>query len=385
MLTAETVRPADLTVKDRAAWMALRGSAEAFQSPLLGPDFAEMVARVRPDAAVAVIRQGGKPVGFLPHHRRPHGLARPIGAPFSDYHGLVAEPGLDGATALKLTGLREYRFSALVDPHGAFGTVDEAGQEGFAIALERRDGAGAEHLEALRAASPKRFKNVRRLDHKLEREVGPVALISPDHDRASFDTMFAWKRAQFLRTGMTDVFSVPWARSLMSRLFEAREGRLRGQMITLQVGGRPAVMHFGVREGERYHPWIASQDEALAAYSPGQVFLWRTVEAMPSMGLYWYDLAAGHDHYKTPYASRTVPIGEGSVRTAPGLEAEAWRLAETAFGLSGVSRVRRRLDQIASVELTLEGRLRGLAQAVAARAKREASRPSSRNPLSAES
>ncbi len=384
MLTAETVRPADLTAKDRAAWMALRGSADAFQSPLLGPDFAEMVGRVRADAAVAVIRRSGRAIGFLPHHRRPQGLARPIGAPFADYHALVAEPGLDGIAALKLSGLREYRFSALVDPHGAFPKGEAPNEEAYAIALERGEAGGADHLEALRAGSPKRFKNVRRLDHKMEREVGPVALISPDHDRSTFDMMFAWKRAQFLRTGLTDVFSAPWARGLMGRLFEAREGRLRGQMITLQVAGRPAVMHFGVREGDRYHPWIAAQDEALAAYSPGQVFLWRAIEAMPSMGLYWYDLAAGHDHYKTPYASRTIPIGEGSVRIAPGLEAEAWRLAETALGVGGVSRIRRRLDQIVSVELTLEGRLRGLAQAVAMRAKREAARPS-RNPISAES
>lgn len=379
MLTAQTVRPQDLTARDRAAWMALRASAEVFQSPLLGPDFAAAVAAVRSDAAVAVIRKDGKAVGFLPHHRRPHGLARPIGAPFSDYHALVAEPDLDGLQALKLAGLREYRFSALLDPHNAFG--QEATAEGaYAIAIGPGESAGADHLEALRAGSPKRFKNVRRLDHKLQREVGPVALIAPDRDRAAFDAMLAWKRAQFHRTGMTDVFAPKWATGLMTRLFEQGEGRLKGLMITLQVAGKPAVMHFGIREDDRYHPWIASQDETLAAYSPGQVFLWRAIEAMPSLGLRWYDLAAGHDHYKTPYASRTVPIAEGQVRTAPGLEAEAWRLAEVAIGVGGAARVRRRLDQIASVELTLNGRLRGLAQAVAMRARRDASRPRTQIP-----
>ncbi|MDP9102724.1 MAG: GNAT family N-acetyltransferase [Pseudomonadota bacterium] len=377
MLTAETVRPQDLTAKDCAAWSALRGSAEAFQNPLLSPEFAEAVAKVRPDVAVAVIRRDGKAVGFLAHHRRPGGLARPIGAPFSDYHGLVAEPGLDGVQALRLAGLREYRFTALVDPHGAFGAAEQSADDAYAIAIGAGDTAGVDHMEALRAASPKRFKNVRRLDHKLEREVGPVELVAPDQDRATFETMFAWKREQFARTGLTDVFAPAWTRQLMTNLLQTREGRLRGMMITLQVAGKPVVMHFGVREGERFHPWIAAQDEALAAYSPGQIFLWRAVEAMPSLGLRWYDLAAGHDHYKTPYASRTVPIAEGQVRTAPGMEAEVWRLAETALGVGGVARVRRRLDQIASVELTLNGRLRGLAQAVATRAKREAARPAS--------
>ncbi|MFX8637282.1 hypothetical protein ABTM28_21410, partial [Acinetobacter baumannii] len=76
--------PADLAPADRAAWAALRALAEPFQSPLFSLEFAEAVAEVRADAAVAVLRRDGRTVGFLPHHRRPGGLARPIGAPFAD-------------------------------------------------------------------------------------------------------------------------------------------------------------------------------------------------------------------------------------------------------------------------------------------------------------
>jgi CelD/BcsL family acetyltransferase involved in cellulose biosynthesis len=381
MLIAETVRPDALTAKDRATWSALRGTAEAFQNPLFSPEFAEAVGRVRSDAAVAILRRDGRPVGFLAHHRRPHGLARPIGAPFSDYHGLVAEPGVDGIEALRLAGLREYRFSALVDPHGAFHGVQSNAEASYAIAIGPGEAAGVEYMEALRAASPKRFKNLRRLTNKLQRERGRLALAAPDQDRDTFETMFAWKRAQFARTGLTDVFAPAWTRKLMGSLLQTREGQLCGMMMTLRVAGRPAVMHFGVREGERFHPWVAAQDEALTDYSPGQIFLSRAVEAMPSLGLRWYDLAAGHDHFKTPFASRTVSIAEGQVRIAPSLEAEAWRLAEIALGVGGVARARRRLDQIAAVELTLEGRLRSFAHALAMRARREASRVGRAQPV----
>ncbi len=377
MLTAETVRPSDLGPRDLAAWAALRDSAEAFQSPLLGPDFARAVGRVRSDAAVAVIRRDGRAIGFLPHHRRPGGLARPIGAPLSDYHALIAEPGLSGLEAMRLGGLREYRFSGLIDPHGAFprASGSTALVDAHAIAIGPGADAGAEHLETLRSASAKRFKNLRRIDHKLEREMGPVALVGPDRDPAVFAALMSWKRAQFRRTGLTDVFAAEWIHRLVRRLFDDGEGRLSGLMITLQVSGRPAAAHFGVREGDRYHPWIASHDPALDAYSPGQVFLWRAIEAMPALGLRWYDLAAGHDHYKIPYASRTLQLAEGRLRTVPGLDAEAWRLAETVFGVGGVSRARRRLDQIAAVELTFEGRLRSMVEAVATHGRREASRP----------
>ena len=376
MLTADIIRPDALTPQDRAAWMGLRAATPAFASPLLGPDFAEAVGAVRSDAAVAVFRKHGRAIGFLAHHRRPNGLARPIGSPFSDYHALIAGPDLEASQALRLAGLREYRFAALIDPWGAFPTANTRSDQGHTIVLgSRGESAGADYLEALRAGSPKRFKNVRRLDHKLERELGPVALVSPDHDPAAFDAMFAWKRAQFARTGLHDVFAPAWTQRLMRSLFQRREGPLQGLMITMTVAGGPVVMHFGVREGERFHPWIASHDPALAAFSPGQTFLWRAIEAMPSMGLKVYDLAAGHDHYKTPFASDKVPLLDGALRLAPGLEGSAWRLAESALGVSGAGRLRRRMDQIASVELTLAGRVKGLVHAVANRARRDESRP----------
>ena len=373
MLSAETIRPSDLSGKDRAAWLSLRDSAETFQSPLLGPDFAAAVGRVRADAAIAIIRRDGRAVGFLPHHRRPHGLARPIGAPLSDYHALIAEPGLDGVEVLRLAGLREYRFSSLLDPHDAFRTASGA-LESHAIAIGAGANAATDYLERLRSGSPKRFKNLRRLEHKLERESGLVALLAPDRDPAAFNTLMTWKHAQFRRTGLTDVFAAPWVRALTRRLHEASEGRLSGLMISLQVAGRPAAAHFGVREGERFHPWIAAHDESLAAYSPGQIILWRAIEAMPALGLRWYDLSTGHDHYKAPFASLAVPVAEGRTRTAPGLESEVWRAAELVLGAGGVSRVRRRLDQIAALEPTLEGRLVSLVGAIAAHGRREQAR-----------
>ncbi len=375
MLTAEIIRPDALAPKDRAAWQGLRTMTPAFASPLLGPDFAEAVGAVRSDAAVAVFRKDGRAVGFLAHHRRPNGLARPIGSPFSDYHALVAGPDLKAGDALRLAGLREYRFAALIDPYGAFNSAATGKDEGHAIVVDGSSpAAGADYLEALRAGSPKRFKNVRRLDHKLEREVGAIALRAPDHDPATFEAMFVWKREQFVRTGLHDVFAPVWTRRLMRALFERREGPLQGLMITMTVANKPAVMHFGVREGAHFHPWIASQDPPLAAWSPGQTFLWRAIDAMPQMGLKVYDLAAGHDHYKTPFASNAIPLSEGALRLAPGLEGGAWRLAERALGAQGAGRLRRRMDQIASVELTLAGRVKGLVHAVAARARREETR-----------
>lgn len=368
MLKADTFHPRDLSPSDQDAWRALQAAHGDFANPILGPDFARAVGEVREDARVSVFRRDGRALGFLAYHLRPSGFIRAIGAPFSDYHALVAEPGLGAAEALSAAGLTAFRFTGLLDPHAAFEVTSQV--EAFAITL---DGSAEAYLEALRAASPKRFKNYRRLDHKLDREVGTLRIVAPDHDPATFERLIAWKRDQFTRTGVHDVLAADWTCRLMRQLFETREGPLHGLMITLHAGDRLVAGHFGVRSGDYFHPWIASTDPELTAWSPGQIFLSRAIAAMPDLGLATYDLGASHEHYKRPYALHTRMIGEG-LATAATAQGRVAQLSEQAWVLAGgtgagpVARLRRRLDSIAAAELSLAGRARGLATAIVARA-----------------
>jgi CelD/BcsL family acetyltransferase involved in cellulose biosynthesis len=369
MLSAEIFHPADLPTAEIAAWRGLCDTRPDFASPLLGPDFAAAVGAVRADARVAVLRRDQRTVGFLAYHQRPGGLARPIGAPLSDYHALVAEEGVGIGEALAAAGLAAFRFSGLVDPARAFAGLDAAQKDAFVIAL---DGTAEDYLEALRAASAKRFKNYRRLDHKLDREVGELRIVAPDTDQGAFDQLIGWKRDQLARTGGQDFLRPAWTRDLMAGLFERRDGDFQGLMVNLYAGDRLVAGHFGVRLGQTYHPWIASTDPELAAWSPGQIFLLRAIAAMPDLGLTTYDLGPGHEHYKRPYALSTRTLSEG-VATAASPRGRAALAAEAAWALAGahragpVSRLRRRLDAIATVELSLAGRARGLAAALASR------------------
>ncbi|MDP1737020.1 MAG: GNAT family N-acetyltransferase [Caulobacter sp.] len=372
MISATTVHPSNLSPVEVAAWEALIAAQPVFGNPLLGPDFARAVGAVRPDARVAVYRRGERIIGFLAHHRRPGGMARPLGAPLSDYHGLVAaaDSGLDGPTALALAGLNAFRFTGLVDPHGVFAGSAAPASPGYAIAL---DGSAETYLEGLRAASAKRFKNWRRLDHRLEREVGEIRFEASD-DPAVHDQLMAWKRAQLVRTGVADFMRPDWTRRLLAG-FAAAEGPLRGLTLTLWAGDQIAAGHFGVVKNGWYHPWIASTNPDLAAFSPGQTFLMRAIAAMPDLGLTTYDLGPSHDHYKRHYAAPTAQVGEGTAaastpagKLAGGRE-RIWTLAG-ARGEGMVASLRRRLDAIAVTELSTAGRLRGFADAVAAQPRR---------------
>lgn len=360
MLTAKTFHPRDLTAAQTENWRALAATHPDFASPLLAPGFAQAVGAVRDDARVTLWKRDGGIVGVLAYHLRPGAYARPIGAPLSDYHALIAEPGLDGAEALAVAGLAAYRFTGLVDPHGLFAAGGQV--DGYAIDIH---GDAEGYLEALRAASPKRFKNYRRLDHKLSREVGEVSL-RPASDPADFALMLAWKRDQIVRTGVHDFLAPQWIERLLASLFETRTGDFQGLMLGLYAGERLIAAHFGVRQGGVYHPWIAANDPAMAEWSPGQIFLSRAIAAMPALGLATYDLGLGHDHYKRPFVRTPRVLGEGVATTGrrAALAERAWTLAG-ARGEGPVGRLRRRLDVIAAVELSLADRARGLALALA--------------------
>ena len=380
ILRAEVVRPAGLSEAECAAWTRMQAAHPAFGDPLFGVPFARAVGAVLDDAYVAVYRRGERIVGFLAHHRRPSGFARPIGAPFCDYHGLISEPGevLDGGQALAAAGLRALRCTGLVDPHGVFGA--EVGDPAPTYAITLDTGADA-YLEALRVASPKRFKNYRRLEHKLEREVGKIELVVDDVSDDDFQRLIDWKRDQARRTGAHDFLGPTWTRRLMRNLFATRGEAFGGLMIMLRAGGQPVAAHFGPRQGDWYHPWIAASDPAFDAWSPGHIFLTRAIAAMPDLDLRTYDLGVGHDHYKRPFCLTTGEIRVGLARSrslagqTAGVVNRVLDFAAPAGGLA-LARLRRRLDQIAAVEHSAGGRVRGILDAVAGGARRAASRPS---------
>jgi CelD/BcsL family acetyltransferase involved in cellulose biosynthesis len=373
MIEAEVLRPSELSPADAEAWRALARAQPAFVNPLLGPDFAQAVGRVRSDARVAVWRRDGQAIGFLPFHRRPRGYSRPIGAPISDHHALVSTGDfpLKGPEALQAAGLSAYRHTGLVDPFGLFGPAD-AVHVSHTVRLEQPAG---EFLERLRAASAKKFKNWRRLEHKLARDIGEVRLVGPDPSEATFQQLFDWKREQLKRTGGHDFVSPEWTGRLFRNLFDLREGEFRGLMLGLYAGDRLVCGHFGVRLGGVYHPWIAAADPELAPLSPGQLFLLRAIGAMDDLGLTTYELGPGHDHYKQAFASAHLEIADG-LATAAGRSGRAARQAERVWAIAGSSRdsmaqrLRRRLEVIAAAETTLVGRTRGFAQAIAGQARR---------------
>lgn len=377
MLTCERVPAGELSPQDIALWHTMQKATPAFRSPLLSPEFAALVASVREDVRVIVVRRKGRTVGFLPVHIRPGSFARPAGAPFSDYSALITEPlpGLRIGEVLRAARIHSYQAIGLVDPYNVFGDAPGGEpDEAFAINLAREDLANN--------AFKKVLKNIRRLTRHIEEAHGPVRFIVGDRDPARFEAMIALKRRQTVDTGIHDFLAAPWVQHLFERLRTAPESGLHGLMVTMMAGDKPVLHHFGVRLGDRAHPWVSSYDPAFSAYSPGQIFLNDCVEPLRAAGLSYYDLSTGDQKYKAIFSNTQFPVRHARVYSdAPParLQARLDRLSLDARKAMGpridqaFGRLNRRLDHIATLELDALSRVRGVAHAFSSVSRRRRS------------
>ncbi|MCA8901471.1 MAG: GNAT family N-acetyltransferase [Hyphomonas sp.] len=353
------LHPSDLQPDQAAAWMALCLAHEDYRSPLLMPDFAKLAAKGRPDARVALISDSQGLACVFAFYKRALGKAWPIGAPFCDYAALVmrADADLDLPEILALAGVSSFSTQSLLDPWDRFTNLRRAPVETHVIRLGGEDPAA--YLESRRRAFAKRFKNFRRLEGRMLKDGHAPQLRWGALDTATKEALFSIKSSQFRQNGLVDIIQA----SRSGAILDGVAASPAGFQVSLWAGDRLVAGHFGPRQGEAFHPWIAAYDPAFSEYSPGNLFLMRAIAAMGEMGLTTYDLADGSDHYKKYFANahRTIWTVEATV---PGIAGAchgalhgALRAAGGPAAASPVNRLRRRLAHGAMCEAHLPARV----------------------------
>ncbi len=335
----ETVRAGGLGGRDRARWAELQaGLGQDWASPFLSPGWAAAVDAAQApfgrEIRVAVLREAGEAVGFLPVQAGPV-AAMPAGAPLCDYQGLVAAPhiSVDPREILQALGVQRYDFCHMLRSDRAFAGHAQGGDEAYVVDLS--DGWAA-YEQGRREAGTDILKDIAKKRRKLEREAGPIAFRAFSRSRGDFDTLFAWKRAQLLRTRQTDITATPWVRLLLENLFESRDPDFGGALFTMHVGDRLAAAHFHLRGPGQVHAWFIAHDEGFERYSPGLVMFGELLTWMADSPYRELDLGPVAYRFKDRLATRTRQIAYGFVgRPSP---AALVRAAEY-----GVRRVAERL------------------------------------------
>ncbi len=371
-MRVEINHPSALTESDWNAWSEIRSSDPRLDSPYLSPEFTRILGSARLDAKVIVaFDETEKPFCFLPVQVSGFGLARALGAPFSDCHGpiIANEHMLQLPRILQLAGISGYAFTGMIAPDDFdVGIVRDTNQASIADLSPGFD----VYLESRRSEYPKHFKKARRLGRQSAREAGELTLEFHSSDVGVLHQLIDWKRQQFLRTGLHDVLAPKWVRDMLQRCMNAQTSDFSGVLTTLRMGEDLAAAEFGIRSGSVLHGWISGYNPDFSAYSPGTLLQERLLEAACDQGVLRADLGVGADHYKKYYASGSqelatgVVLAEGAAGHLRRVLGGAWSFAEQSpFGpvakLAGSAR--RRLDNILAVETTLSGRVRGVRQA----------------------
>ncbi|MDN0193642.1 GNAT family N-acetyltransferase [Streptomyces sp. S.PNR 29] len=351
------LRPEELGEGEREHWRELRAKSGVPRNPFMEPEFTDTVGRVRPQARVAVVYEGGEPAGFLPFERGPLGQGRAIGLGVSDCQGAVLRSGLglDTRELLRACSLSSFAFDNLEAEQGLFAPY--AAEEYAAYVIDVAKGYEA-YETVLRAQSPKFLKTTLAKERRLGRQVGDVRFVFDERDPAALRTLMEWKSAQYRRTGRRDRFAQEWITRLVGRLAETRARDCTGTLSVLYAGDRPVAAHFGLRSSTVLACWFPAYDPGFSKYSPGLVLHLRMAEAAAAEGIGLLDMGRGAAEYKDALRTGELPVYEGAA-TRPGVGAALhWLGREPSRRAHSFVRGRPRLAALAARVLKGAARLR---------------------------
>jgi len=368
--TITVKRVHELSDTDRTAWAALQASNAATYSPYFHLDYTILLSELRDDVFIACVYENDLPIAFLPYQGQR--FARPVGAPMTDYHGIICKnnAAFDTVEILKASAIGAYHFSSSVNAQMSLYFQSE--DDGVLMDIS----AGTETWRKDRDSSYRRhLKSNRRRIRKATEDIGEPRFVWQSNDQVIFDQLIAWKKQKFAETGKYDVLSADWTMELLTRLWKRNNGGLKCDMQALYFGDRLAAVDLGLSDGETFHSWIVAYDGELHSYAPGIQLLEALIDASESLGYKRIDLGVGTDGYKRHYATEPVKAGTGFI-AAQGATAALSNIYGKAesFGQKALKdapgKLRRRYTQIAACEDSVSGRAKAMLNAVKSSGRR---------------
>jgi hypothetical protein len=145
----------------------------------------------------------------------------------------------------------------------------------------------------------------RRKRRGLEREVGPLSFVLQQQQEEVFDQCVRWKSAQYLRTGLKDMFASTDSVCMFQELY--RKGVLL--VSSLRAGDQLLATHFGAMVDRVFYSWVAAYDPKHSAYSPGALLLEFLLQESWRRRDLEFNFLIGDQEYKWFYATHNRVIG----------------------------------------------------------------------------
>lgn len=353
--------------RDLDRWRELAHPGGRLTSPYLLPDFAQDVDAQRHDVHVIIAEENSAPIGYFAYHAPQGGIARPVGAPLSDYQGFAAISGFRVEEKALLSAMGA---DVLVYDNWQGEALGKVRTETRSSIIDLSEGVDA-WMARKEQTQHKHFKKLRQRQRKAEREFGPIRIVFGDPLGERFETLRAWKSAQYQQTGLLDLFDIQWVDGVIRNCASRSFGPFRGLVASLYLGEQLAAVEMGIVAGDIYHSWMPAYDPAFRAVSPGHLLLQGIIEAAPNMRINRIDLGGGEYAYKDAYTDyETVLQGGRAMKPSAAMAGLlAWDSAEAACKIlpGPLSRaplkLRRRWAHTAAAEPVLTRRVKRMGEA----------------------
>ncbi|MAK65226.1 MAG: hypothetical protein CMF75_10890 [Maricaulis sp.] len=296
-ISTQIITVDQLTERQRSAWNVMRDSNFALSSPYFAPEFTEIIGAHRADTRILVVSRNGTLAGFLPLHLSRSGVARPIGGPLGDHHGFITDqPELDLDAALQSAGFGVFAFhGALADQTAFLRHCDGPPEISWVSDLSRGYDA---FMAECAANDAKAMRNIRARLRKLDNLDADVVFRIDDRRPEALDALIAAKRDQYHRTKALDIFVAPWVQATILDLFETREPGLSGLLSTLEIDGKLAAGHFGMRSQNVLHYWFPVFWPEHANLGPGLSLYCEMAKALNQDGITQIHMGPGDYDFK---------------------------------------------------------------------------------------
>jgi CelD/BcsL family acetyltransferase involved in cellulose biosynthesis len=300
--TIECLCPHELAAADEARWTAFVAARDDLTGPYFDVRYVKAIAVAVPCAGIARIRDGDEVVAYFPYQLRSR-VMQPLGAPLSDYHGLIAAPGttIDFDALLRAAGAHRLEFQGWIG----------AAPAGEAVSLRRRVADVRQGYDAWWQAQDyehhKFFKNIGRCQRNVEKDFGGFAFSWERVTPEVMDWVLTRKREQYRESGMHDVFGCGWTRAMLDALAVADADGYGLRAGVFRYDGNVVAAEIGLMGGGEVHLWFPSYDPAYYRYSVGILLAVAIIRTAAELGLKRVDFGTGGEDYKAPL---TVDQGE---------------------------------------------------------------------------
>ncbi|AKG20656.1 GNAT family N-acetyltransferase [Calothrix sp. 336/3] len=299
-----------LTAEHLFAWSDLQKNNPLLYSPYFSSEYTSMVAKVRSNVSVAIIKNAGEIVGFFPFEKTNWPIAQPIAWEIADYQTLVLKSGfnLDVRELVEACNLKVWNFCNMPKQLLREEQFHKMREE-VTYLIDVSAGYDA-YVNQQSQESNWVQKTIKKL-RKFEREVGKVRFESHVADTSALKLLMKWKSEYYNRINTYDRFQIAWITQIVEQLHATQTKDFGGMLSVLYVGDEIAAMDFGMRSHAAFHSSFCSYNQDFYKYSPGMILLMKTLEYASSQGISYIDLGAGEDNYKQRLSNANTVVNHG--------------------------------------------------------------------------